>query len=323
MSIYQWARELNHKRLKRHQALRIERERRYWEATVADYAAGKIPHYEIRPKKSFPDDKIIWQFWAQGVSRETLPEIVQIAMGSVDRFAGDYRVIRVTEETLGEYVDLPPFIEQLWGEKHRYLSYAYYSDILRLALLEAYGGIWLDATVMLTGPIPERFTEPPFFMYQTPQEVEDVRTWQRICWSMFSPDPKFPVHVHTSFISAHRGNKVIPAMLDLILHHWEKEPDRRTYYLFFNVIFHELVQVGPLREENCFLESYQGFETVMIMGQDIWPRGWESFHELIRHQQLHKLNYKYPVVLPRLHEMLRSEGLYPYDEPSNPLARQS
>ena len=115
--------------------------------------------YRIEPKKQFDTDRIIWQYWAQGY--DSVPEVVSKFLKSFDKFAKDYIIIRLTDENLADYIDLPPFVK----EKRGMYSRAFFSDLLRLILLKTYGGIWLDATVLLTGPIPLELANQSFFVY--------------------------------------------------------------------------------------------------------------------------------------------------------------
>lgn len=104
--------------------------------------------------------KVIWQYWGQGIDKDELPEIIQICFDSVDRNKNDYQVIRLTDITISEYIDLPDFV---W-RKREYVQFTrtFFSDLLRVALLSTYGGVWLDATILLTGSIPAVYEKTDF-----------------------------------------------------------------------------------------------------------------------------------------------------------------
>lgn len=46
------------------------------------------------------------------------------------------------------------------------MSDAALSDLIRFSLLEHFGGTWIDATVLLTGKIPEYILESDFFAFR-------------------------------------------------------------------------------------------------------------------------------------------------------------
>ena len=41
----------------------------------------------------------------------------------------------------------------------------FFSDLLRVALLKAYGGVWLDVTILLTNRLPGKYEKLDFFMF--------------------------------------------------------------------------------------------------------------------------------------------------------------
>lgn len=70
----------------------------------------------------------------------------------------------LSDKNLYKYIKLPQFIEQKWDKG--ILSAAAYSDVIRFSLLEHYGGTWIDATVLLTGPLPEYVMNNDLFAFR-------------------------------------------------------------------------------------------------------------------------------------------------------------
>ena len=122
------------------------------DSIIDDYLAGKIERVSCTPK-NLGTDKIIWQYWGQGYEPKKIQPVVKICFESVEKFKGDYTLIRLSDENYAEYVDLPEVVLQ----KNLTWTPAAFSDILRLALVTTYGGVWLDATIMLTDVLPERY----------------------------------------------------------------------------------------------------------------------------------------------------------------------
>lgn len=81
--------------------------------------------------------KIIWSYW-EGKDNN----IVNICRGSWYQHASDWEIIILNDKTVTSYgIEFPKTLNQL--------SPAAKSDIIRLRLLEKYGGLWMDASVML------------------------------------------------------------------------------------------------------------------------------------------------------------------------------
>lgn len=83
--------------------------------------------------------KIIWIYW-DPIKDSPL---VNICIQQAQIIHSDYKVIIVNKDNLSSYLQNLPQI-------NNDLSFANYSDIIRLALLEKYGGIWVDASVLIT-----------------------------------------------------------------------------------------------------------------------------------------------------------------------------
>ena len=88
----------------------------------------------------------IWICWFQGI--ENAPELVKACYNSVVKNYNDKEIIVLTEENYKKYVDIPEYILKKW--KKGYITFAHFSDILRIELLSKYGGLWLDSTIFTT-----------------------------------------------------------------------------------------------------------------------------------------------------------------------------
>ena len=105
---------------------------------------------------------IIWVCWLQGF--EIAPEIVKKCVDSVKRNMPKYEVRVLTAENIFEYVTLPEHIVRKYQKGT--ITFTHFSDILRTALLVQHGGIWFDATVLLTDELPAQMTNAPLFFLQ-------------------------------------------------------------------------------------------------------------------------------------------------------------
>ena len=186
--------------------------------------------FSFAPKQQFETDKIIWQYWAQGY--DEVPKVVEECLESVDRFAGEYKIVRLTDDTLSDYLDLPESLR----EKRSRMTTAHFSDLLRLMLLKTYGGIWMDATIMLTGPIPKKYADSELFLFQRDPSEPNYRYWRNVYAYYFGWTRGFRVNMLSSFIVAKNGNRTLSELCDLLLLWWEKE-DYLPDYFFFQILF--------------------------------------------------------------------------------------
>lgn len=83
---------------------------KFWEPVIDNYLKGRLPKYNFSEKKQLSSDKIIWQYWGQGFSADKLPTVVKLAFESVDKYKGDYTVIRIDDTSIKNYVDIPNFV---------------------------------------------------------------------------------------------------------------------------------------------------------------------------------------------------------------------
>jgi len=87
---------------------------------------------------------IIWTYW----NSDTIPDIVKRCIDSWAYHNPTYEINVVTPANLHDYIDVNikdlPFND----------SPARESDIVRLLLLEQYGGVWSDASILATAPYP-------------------------------------------------------------------------------------------------------------------------------------------------------------------------
>ena len=114
---------------------------------ILDFKSNKIVYGTSKQSnsKSYSIPKIIWTFWS-------VKSPSYFASLCIDRWIAlhpDYRVEVINEENIVDY--LTEFDTTLFN--HPLLPIQNVSDLIRLSLLEIYGGVWLDASVFIEGRI--------------------------------------------------------------------------------------------------------------------------------------------------------------------------
>lgn len=116
----------------------------------------------------------VWIFWGQG--EENMPPLIHACYRQLTHF--NHNVTLVTNQNVDDYISLSPVImdKVLSGR----ITWAHYSDIVRNTLLAQYGGLWLDATVWVSGKLPfEKLSQLSLFSSngKVPVTNHSIRFW--------------------------------------------------------------------------------------------------------------------------------------------------
>ncbi|EHK90794.1 capsular polysaccharide synthesis protein [Aggregatibacter actinomycetemcomitans] len=216
-----------------------------WKEVISLYLNGKLDEIMIKPKKDLGNKKIIWQYWGQGWGSENLPDIVKICRRSVQENKGDYEVIYLDDQNLIEYIEFPDFVSE--KRKNTSFRHVFFSDLLRLALLKCYGGIWVDATFLFTALIPSKFSSMDFFVFQRSPLAQNKEKWQRLNSDYFSWKENHRANFLSSIMFSKSGNRTVIMLLQLMLWYW-KTQENIPHYFFFQILFDELKKENLIEE---------------------------------------------------------------------------
>ncbi|WP_230857836.1 MULTISPECIES: capsular polysaccharide synthesis protein [Enterobacter] len=155
--------------------------------------------------------RIIWICWFQGL--DSAPGLVKRCIASVQRNAPEAQVIILTDENIPDYLTLPEHIKSKY--QAGLISKAQYSDIVRCSLLYQYGGIWMDATVFMTKPVPESFYENAFssLRFDSPENALSQGYWTAY------------------FLAARKGNSLVKLVRDILYRYWQHHNSLIEYFL--------------------------------------------------------------------------------------------
>lgn len=219
---------------------------------------------------SFPDTSVeepIWIFWNKGL--ENAPDIVKACYKSVRTYS-NRDVIVLTDGNLNKYINMPQYTNQ--KREDGVMPLAIYTDLMRVALLEHYGGIWMDATIYLTEKIPEEILNSEFFVFHNSlRKIEN------------------PVLYPVWFILAKKHNQVIKEIRNILFSYWEKE-NHISEYLFSNIVITQVMKELPDVEKKMpYLNSDYSEYMVRKLGDEFVESEYEWIKSLTG---IHKLTYK-------------------------------
>ncbi|WP_198331929.1 capsular polysaccharide synthesis protein [Psychrobacter aquimaris] len=256
-----------------------------WEQFTQLYFDNQLTSYSFKPKKSFSDEKIIWQYWGQGVNSLDLPDIVRLCFKSVDNNSGEYTVIRLDDSNIQDYLDLPEFV---WEKRaNPQFKHAFFADLLRLALLDVYGGVWLDATIYLSSPLSDLKSQSDFFMYQRDAAKTEREAWISFNRYYFSWENAHKINVLNSIIYAKKHSYVIHTCLNLLLNFWHTQ-EHIPHYFFFQIMFDSLIN-NQLSDYQCeIIDDTQTHLLLKVLDERFDEN---YFKEIVAQINTHKLSY--------------------------------
>lgn len=98
-------------------------------------------------KKDLSDIIPVWVCWLQG--REYMPKWCNTCVEQLDtQLEQNQKKFFLSFDNISEYVDLPDYIYDLLHSGK--MTNVAFTDILRHALLAAYGGVWIDSAIYTT-----------------------------------------------------------------------------------------------------------------------------------------------------------------------------
>ncbi|GBR77322.1 capsular polysaccharide synthesis protein, partial [Candidatus Termititenax persephonae] len=154
-------------------------------------------------------DYPVWACWWQGEAQ--MPELVRACFRALQDRAAGHKVTLITQANFSEFTDLPAHILEKTARGR--ITLTHLSDILRMNLLKNHGGLWPDATILLTKPLPV-FGQPLFSIKRraASQNVAQGR-WSAYLWYMT------------------KGNLLAEFLDTLFREYWRRENDLIAYFL--------------------------------------------------------------------------------------------
>ncbi|MBQ0073385.1 MAG: hypothetical protein KBT34_04255 [Prevotella sp.] len=233
-----------------------------------------LPSSEVGGSKSpFKGDLEgrIWFCWLQGLDHA--PELVHACLKSL-RSLPDTRVIVVDIDNYRDYIEFPDYILEKYHKG--YIPHANMSDMLRLALLSKYGGVWIDATVLCTYSDVHRefwrsILDSDFYIYRYIKNgrVNGISNW---------------------FIAAKQGNVIVDEVLQLLYAYWKDYNCVVDYYMM-----HLFIGWSAKRHPEYFRMMPKGnsYHAIMLGGALGKVYNEKAWNNLTDHVLFHKMTYRH------------------------------
>ena len=178
-------------------------------------------------------------------------------------------------ENLKDYINLPEHVFNLLNAGK--MTRNAFANLCRLYLIYTYGGLWLDATIFVTSPIPEIIFNLPFYTINYGFNANH-RNVSLCRWTTF-------------LLAGRAGNIVCRAVLDLLIEYWRVNDTLIDYVLFDYCI---ATAYEALPECRKLIDAVPCSNTAIQKLQELLNSEFnqDKFNELTSSTQFFKLTYK-------------------------------
>jgi hypothetical protein len=211
---------------------------------------------------------LIWVCWWDGV--QAMPPLVRACYNSLLKHKNGYKANLITKDNFKNFVSVSEHIlEKL---ESGMITVTHFSDILRMSLLAEYGGLWLDATILVTGTI--QLGSVPFFTVKRDFGGKDVprRRWTGFC------------------IGGQKNNFLFEFAKDFFNEYWIKNNDMIDYFLIDYVI---AIAYNSFPLVKQMIDNVDNNNTnISLMQHNIENEFSPDFIKNLNDTTFHKLNWK-------------------------------
>ncbi len=218
----------------------------------------------------------IWVFWWQG--EENAPVLVKTCLESIRKFAGKHEVVLIAQDNLKKYVSLPEVI------MHKYVNgkieITHLSDILRMYLLYTYGGLWLDATILVTDKIADQYFVMEYFTGKLNRERYSCISEKR--WN-------------GSFLASRAGGLLPKSMYAAFLSYWSRHNHMIDYFLIDYLITIFIARDSRIAEvyKKIPVNNESIFQLAPLLNKEC---NLDILNEILSNSHFHKLNWRIELI---------------------------
>lgn len=210
----------------------------------------------------------IWICWFQGI--DNAPELVKACVNSVKKNFATKQIIILDDSNLKKYVDFPQYI--IKKRKRGLINDALFSDLIRLQLLNKYGGLWIDATVYVSDKIDENFWNYELFVFKE--------------MSLFTKE-QLPIKASNWLIYSYTNNNILSLTEKLLYEYYRREWFIKNYYIFH--LFFSMA-CEKFQEEWNNIKTFPNVNNHILQFELLEKYDSKRWEEIKQLTQFHKLN---------------------------------
>ena len=151
-----------------------------------------------------------------------MPQLVLRCYESIIHNCNNHDVNLITKNNYADYVDIPDYLVEKLNNGS--ITITHFSNILRVVLLNKYGGCWIDATIYVSSQIPEEvFTCSVYSRKISESTIYDLKNVSQGRWSAY-------------LLAGHKGSVLFKWLQEFLFHYWENHNTLIDYFLIDDAI---------------------------------------------------------------------------------------
>ena len=203
--------------------------------------------------------------------------MVNVCLESHKKHLPGYEFRVLDMENYRQWVELPEWVEEKYARGM--IPAALFSDVLRVAVLKRYGGVWMDASVLCTG----------FDNQQLQKQWTEVENSRFAVFRYYRKGDRYPSGLSNWFIAATPDNVVLTSVYDMLTAYWRDYDCTIDYYMMHLFISCALKAFPEMERGMPKLNSRYSFFLGDALSRTYSQEAWQ---ELVDHVAIHKLNYR-------------------------------
>ncbi len=245
---------------------------------------------ELGNKSPFKGDlegPYIWSCWLQGW--DNAPELAKACLASLKRNLTEVEIVELDERNYTQWVTLPDYIVEKYRKGR--IPPAMFSDMLRLQLLAEHGGVWIDSTVLYTGPSKSSLERPS----KSPLKGDYHPSWEEtfkadlFVFQYTKPGHRWSGSLSNWFIASKKGNPFIITLRDMLFAYW-RDYDVALEYYICHLFFDEVAKVYP--EQIAKMPYGWSMPSISLGGHLHYRFKEEKWRQLTSQVHWHKMSYR-------------------------------
>ena len=159
--------------------------------------------------------KKIFIYWGQKFNNA--PKVVSKCLLSWKIRNPTWEIIELNDDNLNEYINL----DEIVNIKNKQITKTAYSDIIRIFLLDKFGGCWCDATTFCNQPLDDwlcKNIQSGFFAFDKPGKDRLLSSW---------------------FLYSEKNNYIVSKWKEATINYWNNNNKVHTYF-WFHYLFKDL-----------------------------------------------------------------------------------
>jgi hypothetical protein len=219
----------------------------------------------------------VWALWWDG--EENAPPCVKLALQSQKKYLNgpEYAYHLLTKENYAQYAAIDPAALSRYEKGE--MSLTHLSDVLRCELLRRQGGLWIDATVYMTGPLNRAALAGDFYTVRKTTYPESRRA--------LIPAGRWACYL----LRCRPGDPLAAFLTEAYEIWWKRYGDVPDYYLLDELIDAAYRQLPRVKREidAVPVNNERIFDLYDMRNEAYLP---EKTEAVLRANSLHKLSWK-------------------------------